>query len=422
MATAPIDGNSRQGLIAESSAGDGTIVRLWADPVTHRLLVDLAGGSGTVTSVSVATANGFAGTVADPTTTPAITLSTTITGILQGNGTAISAITVGSGLTFAAGTLSVNVPSTITVANEATDTTCFVGFFTAATGDLQPKTNAHLTFDAANNVLHTHALAGDATDGLIIESANGTDVALFGPANTANATFYGATAFTGAVLPVADNTPALGASGQAWADLFLGSGAVINFNAGNYTLTHSADILTANKDFRITTVGTDSASVPTLGSTSTLTNKTLTSPAINAPTTTYTVEPGADDTAYGDVLAGILAGDTIAQWDLVYLDSTSGRWEKADADAATTAGGVLVGLAMAAGTDGNALSVLVRGIVRNDGWTWTGAGKTLYPSTTAAAMTETAPSGTDDVVRVLGYTLSDDCVWFDPAKTWITHV
>jgi hypothetical protein len=50
-------------------------------------------GSGTVTSVSVVSANGFAGSVATDTTTPAITLSTTITGILQGNGTAISAAT-----------------------------------------------------------------------------------------------------------------------------------------------------------------------------------------------------------------------------------------------------------------------------------------------------------------------------------------
>jgi hypothetical protein len=49
--------------------------------------------SGTVSSVSVVSANGFAGTVANATTTPAITLSTTITGILQGNGTAISAAT-----------------------------------------------------------------------------------------------------------------------------------------------------------------------------------------------------------------------------------------------------------------------------------------------------------------------------------------
>ncbi|MCW3126347.1 MAG: hypothetical protein JWO03_2005 [Bacteroidetes bacterium] len=48
---------------------------------------------GTVTGVSVATANGLAGTVATSTSTPAITLSTTATGMLKGNGTAISGVT-----------------------------------------------------------------------------------------------------------------------------------------------------------------------------------------------------------------------------------------------------------------------------------------------------------------------------------------
>ncbi len=52
--------------------------------------------SGTVTTVSVVSANGFAGSVATATTTPAITLSTTITGLLKGNGTAISAATSGT--------------------------------------------------------------------------------------------------------------------------------------------------------------------------------------------------------------------------------------------------------------------------------------------------------------------------------------
>ena len=88
---------------------------------------------GTVTTVSVATSNGFAGTVATATSTPAITLSTSVTGLLKGNGTAISAavsstdyapatsgasilygngsggfsnVTIGSGVSFTTGTLS----------------------------------------------------------------------------------------------------------------------------------------------------------------------------------------------------------------------------------------------------------------------------------------------------------------------------
>jgi hypothetical protein len=54
------------------------------------------GGSGTVTTVSIVSANGLAGTVANPTTSPAITLSTTVTGLLKGDGTSISAATPGA--------------------------------------------------------------------------------------------------------------------------------------------------------------------------------------------------------------------------------------------------------------------------------------------------------------------------------------
>ena len=53
-------------------------------------------GSGTVTFVSVVSTNGFAGTVANATTTPAISLSTTVTGILKGNGTSVSAAVAGT--------------------------------------------------------------------------------------------------------------------------------------------------------------------------------------------------------------------------------------------------------------------------------------------------------------------------------------
>lgn len=67
-------------------------------------LIAAGGGSGTVTSVSVVSANGLAGTVATATTTPAITLTTSITGLLKGNGTAISAATAGTD--YLTGTLS----------------------------------------------------------------------------------------------------------------------------------------------------------------------------------------------------------------------------------------------------------------------------------------------------------------------------
>jgi hypothetical protein len=65
------------------------------------------GSGGTVTSVSVVSANGFAGTVANPTTTPAITLTTSISGMLYGNGAALAAATISAPLAYSAGTLSI---------------------------------------------------------------------------------------------------------------------------------------------------------------------------------------------------------------------------------------------------------------------------------------------------------------------------
>jgi len=53
-------------------------------------------GSGSVTSVSVASANGFGGSVANANTTPAITLTTSVNGLIKGNGTAMSAAVAGT--------------------------------------------------------------------------------------------------------------------------------------------------------------------------------------------------------------------------------------------------------------------------------------------------------------------------------------
>lgn len=112
------DQNDVPSLLGVSNVDGKSTVKIYADPVTHRLLVDSGGsgtaltvtdgvttvtnvseidftsgvvvtdggggtadvavsgsGGGTVTSVSVATANGVSGTVANPTTTPAITLA-----------------------------------------------------------------------------------------------------------------------------------------------------------------------------------------------------------------------------------------------------------------------------------------------------------------------------------------------------------
>lgn len=53
-----IDSNSRGSLTAVSNADGKTIVRLWADPITHRLLV-LLSGSPVMTLAATGTVNGL---------------------------------------------------------------------------------------------------------------------------------------------------------------------------------------------------------------------------------------------------------------------------------------------------------------------------------------------------------------------------
>jgi hypothetical protein len=86
------------------AVGDGTTLNFTAAGTAGQVLTSNGAavptwtdnGSGTVTTASVVSANGFAGTVANASTTPAITLTTSITGVIKGNGTALSAATAGT--------------------------------------------------------------------------------------------------------------------------------------------------------------------------------------------------------------------------------------------------------------------------------------------------------------------------------------
>lgn len=57
-------------------------------------------------------------------------------------------------------------------------------------------------------------------------------------------TTEGQLTIAGMVAPSTNDGAALGSTSLKWSDLFLASGAVINFNSGNLTLTHSAGLLT----------------------------------------------------------------------------------------------------------------------------------------------------------------------------------
>jgi hypothetical protein len=108
--------------------------------------------------------------------------------------------------------------------------------------------------------------------------------------------------------PAANDGTALGYAGGAFSDLFLASGALVDFGNGNSVVTHSSGILTVSTgDQRVTTAGTNTASAVTVGGTQTLTAKTLTSPTIDTSPTAA----GATWTNLGTVTTADINGGTV---------------------------------------------------------------------------------------------------------------
>lgn len=112
----------------------------------------------------------------------------------------------------------------------------------------------------------------------------------------------------------------------------------------------------------------------------------------------------ADDTYSGLVRTGLNNSGGVTQWDTVYLNGSS-QWVLADANGSGTY--PCRGIAVATVATANATTIITRGTIRNDAWTWTPGGN-IYLSATAGGLTQTPPSTTGDKVQVLGYALDAD--------------
>jgi hypothetical protein len=111
----------------------------------------------------------------------------------------------------------------------------------------------------------------------------------------------------------------------------------------------------------------------------------------------------------------VTVGETVAFPNLLYLKS-DGKWWKSDADAAASMPALR--MALESKNADETCNTLVMGRVRDDDWAWTVAGK-VFASTDAGAITQTAPSGTTDIVQVVGVAYHADKIIFQPDITTI---
>ena len=115
----------------------------------------------------------------------------------------------------------------------------------------------------------------------------------------------------------------------------------------------------------------------------------------------------------GDIITFGSAATSIATFSTYYFTAVS-TWAITDADAAASSTGLV---SMALG-DTVAEGMLLRGYVENTSWSWT-VGGALYLSTIAGGITQSAPTGTLDIIRIVGYALSSNAIYWCPDNTWI---
>ena len=126
----------------------------------------------------------------------------------------------------------------------------------------------------------------------------------------------------------------------------------------------------------------------------------------------------ANDTHSGVVLE-MLAGESLAVGDWVYVDSTDARVSKADAnDTGDNGHYPAIGVAVSAqGSAGSAVKILTHGTY-NDSDGFGGdltEGNLLYLSETAGGITATAPSDDGDMVQVVGVAIGPRDVLVNPS-------
>jgi len=129
----------------------------------------------------------------------------------------------------------------------------------------------------------------------------------------------------------------------------------------------------------------------------------------------YAVTGNTDGTFQGDVV--YIGGTTSMTTGAIYHYKSDGTWELADADAASTSDGLL---AVALGAASNTNGMLLRGMVTLDHDPGA-VGDVLFLSTTGGDCSATAPSGTGDIIRIVGYCLnaSNGQIWFNPDNTFV---
>lgn len=273
---------AQPGLVLASGGGTTNFLRAdgtWAAPPNS---------GGTVTAVSVVSANGFAGTSSGG-TTPALTISTTVTGVLKGDGTSISAAVAGTDYVIPSGNIT-GTASNITATSNSTLTTL----------SALSLPGSQVTGDISGNATNVTGIVAIANGGTGQTTPNAAFNAL-SPMTTGGDLIYGGASGVATRLPNGTAGQVLTSSGgtaaPTWTSVSTSSGITRSVNSISTPTTLAS---APSVDYVYLVSGTTTVTLPTaVGNTNLYSIK-------NVGTGTVTIATTSSETIDGSITAQLI--------------------------------------------------------------------------------------------------------------------
>ena len=232
-----------------------------------------------------------------------------------------------------------------------------------------------------------------------------------------------ATLDASALYPLADAGLDLGTSTLGFNDLHLGASGILNFDNANMKITHSTGALTVAGGTFATAALTATTFAPT-DDVTLAADKSLNLPqGANVKFTDPIIDDSIDSHDAQGIIFTFTAGSNVTPFSPVYLGTDD---EVHECDGDEIAKMPCIGVSTNhtdTKTNGQSIEVMVLGLIRDESFTDFGTnGAPLYVSAgSPGIMTNTAPSGTDDVVQVVGHSIGEKLIFVQPCLTTIEH-
>jgi len=265
------------------------------------------------------------------------------------------------------------------------------------------------------------------------EVLSGSDVHTLGDMSSQSSSAVNISA--GTITPLTNHTVLSGSDIHGLGDISVQSASAVNISAGTITPLTDHTSLSGSDVHNLGTISALSAggvlgtsgselslqrggSLSTSGSELSVTiNKLDGDLDLNDFSIEATIEPATDETPQGIITTVTVDANSIGVGCPLYSGSVPGHWLEASGSTIETS----PAYAMALETGVGSKKVLFHGLMRLDSWNWTSGSTLIYLGEAVGTLTQTPPTGEDEVTQPVAFVITDDMLYWNPSLIFIEH-